>query len=326
MTSRRSLLKALLLPTLLAAAGAAYAADWPADRPIRFIVPTAAGGGTDIFARTVAEQLGRALKQTIVVENKSGANGLIAQDFVAKSAPDGYTVMFTYTAAVVVNPALQAKMPYDTLKDLKPVAQIGAGGNYLVVASDVPVKNMKQFVAWIKENPGKHSYASWGIGSGGHLSMEALKTQTGINITHIPYRGNAPALTDLAGGVIKVAFTDTVSSLPYIKQGKIRPLAISGNNRAPLTPDIPTMNEEGYPFKLDSWYGIFVPGGTPDPIVKRINSEINRIMTLPEMKERFQQMNMAVAPQKSPEDFAQTVRDDLKAWGEIVRTNNIKLE
>lgn len=327
MQKRRMILRLLAVSPMLAAAGHASAETaWPAAKPIRLVVPTAPGGGTDIFARVIAEHLGKALKQPIVVENKSGANGMIGQDAVVRAHADGYTLLFTYTAAVAVNPAIQPKMSYDTLKDLKPVVQIGAGGNYLVVTSDVPARDLKSFVAWAKANPGKYSYGSWGVGSGGHLTMEALKMQTGIQLSHVPYRGTSPIHIDMQAGTIKVAFVDTVSSLPYLKTGKIRALAVSGSNRAPLTPDIPTMTEQGYPFDTDSWYGLFAPANTPDAIVRRLNAEVNRLMASPEMKERFGQMNMAQAPAKTPDEFARTVRDDVKAWGEIARTNNIKVE
>ncbi|MFC7516722.1 Bug family tripartite tricarboxylate transporter substrate binding protein [Herbaspirillum sp. GCM10030257] len=326
MSKRRTVLQAIALTALLATTGTVPAADWPMDRPIRMIVPTPPGGGTDIFSRVVANHLGKALGQTIVVENKGGANGLIGQTAAAKSAGDGYTILFTYTAAIAVNPALQPSMPYDTLKDLKPVAQIGSGGNYLVVASDVPAKDVKSFIEWAKQQREPVNYGSWGVGSGGHLTMEAVKMHTGIKLNHVPYRGSGPLITDLAAGTVKVAFADTVATLPYLKNGKFRALAASGSARAPMTPDVPTLSEQGVPFKLDSWYGLFVPAGTPDAVIKRLNAEVLKIVGLPEIKERFLQMNMASSPQKSPEEFEETVRKDMQAWGDIVRKNNIKVE
>lgn len=326
MSRRRTVLQAIALTALLATAGTAPAADWPMDRPIRMIVPAPPGGGTDIFSRVIANHLGKALGQTIVVENKGGANGLIGQTAAAKSAGDGYTILFTYAAAIAVNPAMQPSMPYDTLKDLKPIAQIGSGGNYLVVASDVPAKDMKSFIEWARQQPEPVNYGSWGVGSGGHLTMEAVKMHTGIKLNHVPYRGSGPLITDLAAGTVKVAFADTVATLPYLKSGKFRALAASGTTRAPLTPEVPTLSEQGVPFKLDSWYGMFAPAGTPDAVIKRLNTEILKIVALPEIKERFLQMNMASSPQKSPEEFESTVRRDMQAWGDIVRKNNIKVE
>ncbi|WP_233575723.1 Bug family tripartite tricarboxylate transporter substrate binding protein [Noviherbaspirillum saxi] len=326
MNTRRTVLQAFALTALLTTAATVPAADWPTERPIRMIVPTPPGGGTDIFSRVIANHLGKALGQTIVVENKGGANGLIGQTTAAKASGDGYTILFTYAAAIAVNPAMQPAMPYDTLKELKPVAQIGASGNYLVVASDVPAQDLKSFIDWVKKQPDPVNYGSWGIGSGGHLTMEAVKMQTGIKLNHVPYRGSGPLVTDLSAGTVKVAFADTVSTLPYIKSGKFKALAISGTMRAPVTPNVPTLSEQGVPFKLDSWYGIFAPAGTPDAIVKRLNAEITKLVGLPEIKERFLQMNMAESPSKTPEEFGATVRRDMQAWGEIVRTNNIKPE
>jgi len=217
-------------------------------------------------------------------------------------------------------------MPYDTLKDLKPVAQIGAGGNYLIVTSAVPVKDVKSFIDWVHSQPGSVNYGSWGIGSGGHLTMEAIKMQTGAKLTHVPYRGSGPMITDLLGGTINVAFADTVATLPHIRSGKFKALAVSGTRRAPLTPEVPLLSEQGIRFTTDSWYGVFAPAGTPEAIVQRLNAEINRVLKLPEMRERFTQMNMGESPPKSPEEFATTVRTDIQVWGEIVRANNVKPE
>jgi len=326
MTSHRNVLRAFALTALLSATHTALAAGWPSERPIRMVVPTPPGGGTDIFARVVADNLGKALGQTIVVDNRSGANGLIAHTAVAKTAGDGYTILFTYAAAMVVNPSLQPSMPYDTLKDLKPVAQFGASGNYLIVTSSVPVKDLKSFIGWVHSQPGPVNYGSWGIGSGGHLTMEAIKMQTGAKLTHVPYRGTNSMITDLLGGTINVAFADTVATLPHIRSGKFKALAVSGTKRAPLTPEVPLLSEQGIRFNTDSWYGVFAPAGTPDAIVHRLNAEINRLLKLPEMRERFTQMNMGESPPKSPEEFAGTVRSDIQVWGEIVRANNVKPE
>lgn len=325
MSNRRSVLQALALSVLLGPPVGAAAADWPSARPITMIVPTPPAGGTDVFARVIAENLGKALGQTIIVENKGGANGLIGNAAAARAAGDGYTVLFTYAAAIAVNPHIQPKMPYDTLADLRPVAQIGAAGNYLVVTSDVPANDVKSFVAWVKKQPNPVNYGSWGVGSGGHLTMEAVLNQTGLKMNHVPYRGSGPLIADLAAGTINVAFTDTASSLPFINTGRFKVMGVSGTTRAPKTPDVPTLTEQGVPFNVDSWYGVFVPKGTPGAVVNRLNAEINKIVALPAMKERLLQMNMGMAPQKSPQEFEATVREDLKVWGEVVRTNNIKV-
>lgn len=310
----------------LAAAGVAHAEPaWPA-RPIRLVVPSSAGSGTDLFARLLAERLGKALKQSIVIDNKTGATGMIGNDAVAKAKPDGYTLLFTYAASVVINQTLQPKLPYDALRDLIPVAQVGSGGNFLVVSPDFPARNLKEFVAYIKANPDAYDYASWGVGSGGHLTMESLKMQAGIKLRHVPYKTVPQILNDLQGGIVKVAFVDSSSPLQLIRTGKIRVLALSGSRRGPALPGLATMTEQGFPFNTDSWYGMFVPAGTPAPIVQRLNAEVNRVLADPEMRERFIQLNMSEMPPKSSEQFAQTVRSDIRTWSEVIRANHISAE
>ncbi|WP_420995275.1 Bug family tripartite tricarboxylate transporter substrate binding protein [Cupriavidus sp. 30B13] len=320
------LLAAALAAGALAPFHAARAeAPWPA-RPIRLVVSSAAGSGTDLFARLLAERLGKSLGQTIVVDNRTGATGMIGNDMVAKAKPDGYTLLFTYAASVVINQTLQPKVPYDALRDLVPVAQVGAGGNLLVVSPDFPARDLKSFVAYMKGHPDSYDYASWGIGSGGHLTMESLKMQTGIKLRHVPYKTVPQILNDLQGGIIKVAFVDASSPLQLIRAGKIRPLALSGSHRGPALPELATMTEQGVRFDTDSWYGMFAPAGTPAPIVQRLNAEVNRVLADPAMRERFDQLNMAQMPAKTSEQFAQTVRADIQAWGEVIRVNRISAD
>ncbi|EYS87161.1 ABC transporter substrate-binding protein [Cupriavidus sp. SK-4] len=323
---RRDVLRALAALGLGAATGPLCAGNaWPA-KPIRLVVPAPPGGGTDLFARALAASLGKALGQTIVVDNKPGATGIIGNDTVAKASPDGYTLLFTYAATVVINQTLQPKLPYDGLRDLLPVAQVGAGGNFLVVTPDFPARTLKEFVAHVLKRPDAYDYGSWGIGSGGHLTMEALKMQTGMKLRHVPYKGVAQILTDMQGGVVKVAFVDTSSSLPLIRAGKLRALAVSGTRRAPATPDVPTMTEQGYPFDTDSWYGLFAPAGTSAAIVQRLNTEVNRLLADAPMRERFLQLNMGMAPPRSAEQFAQTVRGDVGVWGKVIQANHITVD
>ncbi|WP_035883993.1 Bug family tripartite tricarboxylate transporter substrate binding protein [Cupriavidus metallidurans] len=304
---------------------AGAAATWP-SRPIRLVVPASAGSGPDLFARPLAEMIGKRLGQSFVIDNKPGATGIIGNDIVAKAAPDGQTLLFTYAATVVINQTLQPKMPYDGLRDLAPIAQIGAGGNFLVVAPDFPARNLKEFVAHIRARPDAYDYASWGIGSGGHLTMEALKMQTGIRLRHVPYKTVPQILNDMQGGVVRVAFVDTSSSLPLLRAGKLRALAVSGTRRGSASPDVPTMTEQGYPFDTNSWYGMFAPAGTPDAIVQRLNAEVNLALASAEMRERFMQLNMADPPIRTAAQFAQTVRDDVTAWGNVIRANHITVD
>ncbi|GJG93809.1 tripartite tricarboxylate transporter substrate binding protein [Cupriavidus pauculus] len=324
--SRRDALRLLaMMGAGLALRPAHATATWPA-RPIRLVVPASAGSGPDLFARPLAEAIGKRLGQPFVIDNKPGATGIIGNDIVAKAAPDGQTLLFTYAATVVINQTLQPKMSYDGLRDLAPIAQVGAGGNFLVVTPDFPARNLKEFVAHVRARPDAYDYASWGIGSGGHLTMEALRMQTGIRMRHVPYKTVPQILNDMQGGIVKVGWVDTSSSLPLIRAGKLRALAISGTRRGSATPDVLTMTEQGYPFDTNSWYGLFAPAGTPDAIVQRLNAEVNRALASADMRERFVQMNMADPPIKTAAQFAQTVRDDVLAWGNVIRTNHITVD
>lgn len=324
--ARRAWLQALAMLGLSTAIRPVRAADaWP-TRPIRLVVPASAGSGPDLFARPLAELLGKALGQPFVIDNRPGATGIIGNDIVAKAPPDGHTLLFTYAATVVINQTLQPKMPYDGLRDLAPVAQVGSGGNFLVVTPDFPARDLKSFVEHVRARPDVHDYASWGIGSGGHLTMEALKMQTGIRLRHVPYKTVPQILNDMQGGIVRVAFVDTSSSLALIRAGKLRALAISGTRRGPATPDVPTMTEQGYPFDTNSWYGMFAPAGTGTPIVQRLNAEVNRVLARPDMRERFLQLNMAMPPVKTADQFAQTVRDDVAVWGQVIRANHITVD
>jgi tripartite-type tricarboxylate transporter receptor subunit TctC len=298
---------------------------WP-SRPIRLVVASGAGSGTDIFARLFAQRLGQVFGQPVVVDNRPGANGMIGNDMVAKARPDGYTLLFTYAASVVINATLQPKVPYDALKDLTPVAQIGSGGNFLVVSPQLPVHNLKEFVTYVRAHPDQLEYASWGVGSGGHLTMEALKAQTGLKIRHVPYKTVPQILTDMQGGIVKVAFVDSSSPLPLIRSGKLRALASSGTRRGPALPDLQTMTEQGYPFNADSWYGLFVPAGTPTEIVRRLNAEVNHALASPELNERFSTYNLGTPPIKTAQQFADTVRNDVRMWGEVIRAANVTPE
>ena len=322
----RNLLTLCALAASLLAQPLAMAQAWP-SKPVKVIVAGAPGSGTDLVARAFTDSLGKTFGQPFVVDNRAGANGLIGSEAAAKSAGDGYTILFTYAAAHVVNPVLLAKMPYDVNKDFAPIAQIGAGGNFLVVQSSLPVKDLKEFIAYAKSKPADSlSYGSWGIGSGGHLSMEALNQQAGLKIKHAPFKSTADANTALLGGHIDVAFSATASSLPLIQSGKLRALAISGTFRAKQLPEIKTMTEQGVPFDLNAWYGVFAPAGTPMAIVNALNKEIMRLIAAPEMAERWNTLGFSEMPIKTAEQFNDTVKKELRDWGAIVKAGNIKAE
>ena len=298
---------------------------WP-NRPIKMIIPGAAGQGSDLFGRLIGHALSRALGQPVVIDNKVGASGIVGTDAAAKSPGDGYTMLFSNASFTVMLKALGQKTPYDLQRDLIPVVQIGSGGVYLVCSPNVPAEDLPQLIALLKRQPDKFQYGSFGNGSTGHLLMEALKTSAGIGIDHVPYKTSVQLAQDLQGGSISVGWLDVSSSLPLIRAGRLRALAVSGSSRMPGTPQVKTLREQGYPIGTDGWYGLFVPAGTPTAIVNRLNSEVNRILVSPELQERFLAMNMANPPSKSPEAFAATMNDDLQIWQSIVQSNNIRID
>jgi tripartite-type tricarboxylate transporter receptor subunit TctC len=330
-TGRRALSRMLPVLALGAACfhqGAVWAQGaWP-DKPVKIIVAGAAGSGTDIAARMVTAPLSKIFGQPFVIENRPGANGMIGTEAVAKAPADGYTLLFTYAAAQVVNQSLYEKVSYDGAKDFAPIAQIGAGGNLLVVTPSMPVKDLKEFIAYVKSKPADSlSYGSWGNGSGGHLSMEALKQQTGLKIQHIPYKSTAAANTDLIGGQIQVAFSAMASALPLVQAGKMKAIAVSGPYRVPALPDVKTMTEQGVKFDLTAWYGLLAPAGTPPAIVKSINKEILKLMSTPGTADLWRKtLGLSEMPLKTPEQFAETIKSDIRDWGAIVRAGNIKVD
>lgn len=322
--SRRHLLiAAASLPWLVTAH--AQTADWP-NKPVRLVVAGPAGAGMDIFARLLAAPLGVALKTPIVVENKAGANSLIGNDTVAKAAPDGYTFLFTPSSAIAINPIVQPKMPYDTLKDLLPVAQVGAGGILLMATPSSGFKSLADMVRFAKANPGKLTYGTWGNGSTGHLAMEGIKAHYGLDMPHVAYKGTAAVVNDLLGDTIKIAFTDIASPIPHIRAGKLVAIGATGSGRGPALPDVPTVSEQGYKFDADGWYGVFAPAGTPLTIVRRMNDEINRILATEDMRQKFMSQNMLSPPIKNADQFAATVKSDLELWQTLAKGINLKLD
>lgn len=325
MNPRRSFLFALatlcssLAPTLHAQE------PWP-YRPIRMVIASPGGSGPDVLLRVMTERISQALKQPVVIDNRPGANGQLANVEVAKAPADGYTVLFASAAGTVVNQALQPNLAVNVLTKFIPVAQVGAGGIHLVISPDFPAANVQEFIAYVKANPGKLNYASWGVGSTGHLVMESLKKQYGLDIRHVPYKSVPQIYQDMGGGIIKVAFVDATSSIPLIKNGKLKALGNTGTARGPALPELATFTEQGVKFAADGWYGVFVPKGTPDEVVSRLHREFLKVMVDPAMKERLLQFNMANPPLKSPEDFGKTVAADLQLWQSIVKANDIRIE
>lgn len=311
----------LALATPLAGAQAGYP-----DKPIMLTVPTAAGGGTDTVGRYIGERLSRILGQPVIIDNRAGANGVIGTQFVIRAPADGYRLLFTYTAAQVVNPAIMRKPPYDPVKDLTPIGQIGSAGNFVVVNPQLPVKNFKELVDYAKANPDKLSYCSWGTGSGGHLLMEYLKKQTGMTMAHVPYKGTAACAQDVVAGHLMVGTADISSTVGLVQGGRLRAIGYGGASRLPRVPDVPTLTESGFAFNTYSWYGLFAPAATPVPIVQKLNAALLEVLREPATLERLAELNFSDVPLTTPEQFAETVRKDAQVWGDLVKSLNLVID
>jgi len=324
---RRQLLAGLAGAALCAATGARAQAGWP-SRPIRMIVPSAPGSGADMLCRLFSDWLGQVLGQPVVVDNRPGANGILAGEQLVRQPGDGYNFAWMSSSSTVINQALQPRLPFDVIADMVPVVQVGAGGIHLVTAPEFPAQNLQEFVAAVKARPGGHyNYASWGVGSTGHLMMEWLKAQAGLDIRHVPYKTVPQIYQDLQGGNIQIAWVDASSSVPLVKSGKLRGIALSASRRSPQLPELATLTQQGYRFEADAWYGVFAPRGTPAPIVAAVNRHIRAALVAPELEARRLALNLSHdTPQRSPEEFAQTVRQDLTVWQGIVRDNNIRID
>ena len=318
---RAPFLAALFLTAQLASAQAAYP-----DKTIVLVVPTAAGGGTDTIGRYIGDRMSKVLKQTVIIENKAGANGIIGTESVIRAPADGYRLLLTYTAAQVVNPAIMRKPPYDPVKDLTPVGQIGRAGNFVVVNPQLPVKNFKDLVEYAKGSPDKLSYCSWGTGSGGHMLMEYLKKQAGMTMTHVPYKGSGPCVQDVMAGHLMVGTADISSTVELVRSGKLRAIGYGGANRLPRVPDVPTLTESGFTFNAYSWYGMFAPAATPVPIVQKLNAALQEVLRDPATRERMAEFNFTDLPLTTPEEFAETVRKDAKVWGDLAKSLNLVVD
>ena len=308
---------ALALAAMLS--GAAQAQDYPA-KPVRLVVPYAAGGNADIFGRTLAQKLGDALKQPFVVENRAGANGGIGADFVAKSAPDGYTLLVTANGPIVVNPVLYAKVPYDPVRDFAPVARCTVYQYVLVTLAGSPIKSIADLIDAARARPGAVSYGSTGVGGGNHLAGELFALATGTQLTHVPYKGSAPALADLLGGQLTFMFDTVITSVPQIRAGKLRAFAVSSLKRASALPDVPTLDEAGISgFEISQWQGVLAPAGTPKTIIDRLNAEIVKSLRAPEVRERLVSQGGNEIVTGSPEEFAALIKSDLQMYAKLIK-------
>ena len=303
----------------------AQAQGFPA-RPLRYIVPVAAGGGSDLVGRTVTERWGRVLGQSFVVDNIGGGGGAIACLAAAKSVPDGYTLLQGYVGTHGTNPATRSKLPYDAVKDFTAVGMIGATPNVLVVHASLPVQTVAQFVDYLKRNPGRVSYGSAGQGTLTHLTMELFKQAANAFALHIPYRGIAPAFNDLLGGQTQAMFPGLAAALPHLRSGRVRALAVTGAARHPLLKDVPTLIESGYKgFDAVQWYGVVGPAGMPSGLVKTLNDTLNAVLTGPDLRDRLSAE--AVEPHAmTPEAFGQYIRDDIARWTRLAHDRKIDLD
>jgi len=303
---------------------AARAQSYP-SRPIRYIVPVAAGGGNDMIARVVTERWGKAIGQTFVVENQGGGGGVIASVTTAHAAPDGYTLMQGYVATHGTTPATR-RVPYDAIKDFTPIGMIGGTPNVLVVNASVPVKTLAEFIDYAKKNPGKLTYGSAGQGSLTHLTMELFKQEIGAYMLHIPYRGIAPAFTDLIGGQTQAMFPGLAAALPHLRSGRVRALAVTGHARSPQLKDIPTLEESGFKgFDAMQWYGSVGPAGIADDVVRRLNETQVAVLRDPELREKLSVEAVEPLPM-TPEQFGQFIRADIQRWTALAKARNIRLD
>ena len=323
---RRLLLQVLqTAPALALAPAAVFAQSAYPNKTIRYIVPVSAGGGSDMVGRTLTERWGNLLKQTFVVDNQAGGGGVIACQATARAAPDGYTLLQAYVATHGTSPATR-KLPYDAVKDFTPIGMIGATPNVLVVNSALPVKTVKEFVEYVKKNPGKLSYGSAGQGSLTHLTMELFKQQIDSFMVHIPYRGIAPAFTDIIGGQTQAMFPGLAAALPHIRSGRVRPLAVTGLTRHSQFKDLPTLDESGYKgFDAQQWYGVVGPANIPAAIVKTLSETLATVLKAPDLREKLS--IEAIEPiVMTPEQFGEFVKKDIARWTKLARDRKIELD
>lgn len=313
----------ILAAVLAAAGGAATAQGYPA-KPIRFIVPSTPGGSVDTLARTVGPRLSEKWGQQVIVDNRSGAGGAIAGELVAKSPPDGYTLLVGTVASLATNVSLQKKLPYDPMKDFAPVTLIATQNLMLLVHPSLPVKSVKELTALAKKKPGSLSFSSAGNGTGGHLSGELYKMLAGVDLLHVPYKGVAPAMIDIVSGQVTMTFASIISGSQQVKTGRLRALAVTGGRRSPAMAELPTMMEAGVAgYESATWYGIVAPTGTPADIVNRLSSEIVAILKGPEMNDRLSKEG-ADPVGNTPTEFARHIQSEVDKWRKVIRAAGIQ--
>jgi tripartite-type tricarboxylate transporter receptor subunit TctC len=316
--------RALFIGALAFAASQASAQNYP-SRSITVVVPFPAGGSADTLARLIGAKLSESLGQAVVVENKPGAGGNLGTDAVAKAAPDGYTLLLT-PSSIAIAPALYTKLPFDPIKDFAPVTLVGSIPMVVVVYPEFPPKTLLELIALAKAKPGEISYASAGNGSTNHLAVELFKIKTGIDMLHIPYRGNPLAIVDVIAGRVPVFFDFVLTGLPHVREGKVRALAVTGAHRSPVMPDVPTVAEAGVPgFEASTWFGVYAPAGTKPAIVEKLNAEILAVLAMPNIRERLTNLGVDILAE-GPQGLAALTKSDLEKWGPIVQKAGVKLD
>jgi len=308
---------------LCASAATAIAQNYP-SRPIRLLVPSTPGGSVDTFARMVGAHLGEAWKQQVVTDNRPGAGGTIAADMTAKAPPDGHTLIMATVAAIATIVHLSRNVPYDPVRDFAPVSQVASQQIVLLLYPGIPARSMAELIALAKAKPGQLTFASAGNGSGGHLSGELLKILAGIDLTHVPYKGIAPATIDVISGQISMTFASIISGTPHIKSGRVRALAVTGAHRSPALPDLPTMKEAGVrDYESSTWYGVLAPRATPRSIITKLSGEIAAFVKRPEIREKLQAEG-AEPVGGTPEEFGALIRAEIEKWGKVIRAAGLK--
>ncbi len=312
---------ALAAPAALAQTGAGYP-----NRPVRWVVPFPPGGSADIMGRMIGQELAKALGQPVVIENRAGASAIVGSEYVARSAPDGYTLLQANVSQMTIHPSVYPNLPYDPLRDFAPVTVLGIVTSVMVVTPALPVNSVRDLIALARKRPGQLNFTSSGAGASTHLTGELLKQRAGIDMVHVNYKGSGPALTDVMAGFVQIMFENLPSALPFIKAGKLKVLAVTGKDRSPVLPDVPTLAESGYPgFDMVSWQALVAPAATPKPVIDKLHAELAKVLKTPEMRDKMFALGTEVVA-NPPEQFAQYLRDETAKWSKIVKAAGIKLD
>jgi tripartite-type tricarboxylate transporter receptor subunit TctC len=315
----------LLLATVIAAPVVAQTTAYP-NRPIRFVVPFAPGGNADTISRNAGLKVAEAIGQQVVIDNRSGANGNIGMEIVARAAPDGYTIVLGYIANVAIAPSLVSKLPYDPIKDYAPITLLATAPNIIVVHSSVNARTLKELIALSKAKPKSINFSSAGVASVGHLTGELFNTVTGSDFQHVPYKGSAQGVIDLVAGQIQMLIGGMSSVMPHVKGGRLRAIAMTGAQRSPAVPEVPTVAESLLPgFEATAWYGAMAPAGTPRPVVTRLHSEFAKALALPDVKQRLENLGYQIVA-STPDEFAAYIKTEIAKWAKVVKASGAKAE